>query len=57
MDYEQWYHTVSLQEYALETLQEEYCFQYHKVFGKFPLPSIMSRNTLISEINSLASLS
>jgi len=57
MDYEQWYHTVSLQEYALETLQEEYCYQYHKLFGKFPLPSIMSRNTLISEINSLASLS
>ena len=23
MQYEEWYHTVALQEYALETLQEE----------------------------------
>ena len=57
MSQEQWYHTVSLEKYALETLQEEYCYQYHKVFGKFPLPKVMSRDTLISEINSLASLS
>ena len=53
MQYEEWYHTVALQEYALETLQEEYCFQYHKIFGKYPLPSIMSRNVLINEIKVL----
>tara|TARA_R110002050_G_scaffold43010_1_gene103409 strand:+ start:1796 stop:1972 length:177 start_codon:yes stop_codon:yes gene_type:complete len=50
MEYEEWYHTVALQEYALETLQEEYCYQYHKLFGKYPLPSVMNRDTLISEI-------
>jgi hypothetical protein len=50
MSQEQWYHTVSLEEYALETLQEEYCYQYAKVFGKYPLPSVMSRDKLISEI-------
>jgi hypothetical protein len=50
MEYEEWYHTVALQEYALETLQEEYCYQYAKVFGKYPLPSVMSRDKLISEI-------
>lgn len=49
--YNQWYHTVSLQEYALDTLQEEYCFQYHKINGKFPMPSIMSRDELIVEIS------
>ncbi len=53
MQYEEWYHTVALEEYALETLQEEYCFQFFKVFGKFPLPSVMSRDTLISEISNL----
>ena len=51
MEYEQWYHTVALQEYALETLQEEYCYQYVKIHGKFPLPNVMDRATLISEIN------
>ena len=49
----QWYHTVSLEQYALETLQEEYCYQYHKLFGKFPLPSVMNRDTLISEISNM----
>ena len=49
----QWYHTVSLEQYALETLQEEYCYQYHKLFGKFPLPSVMNRDTLINEIEIL----
>jgi hypothetical protein len=49
----QWYHTVALQEYALETLHEEYCYQYHKLFGKFPLPSVMNRDTLINEIEIL----
>ena len=49
----QWYHTVSLEEYALETLQEEYCYQYHKLFGKFPLPSVMSRDILISQISNM----
>ena len=53
MDYEQWYHTVSLQEYALETLQEEYCYQYAKIHGKYPLPSVMNRDTLINEINNM----
>ena len=49
----QWYHTVSLEQYALETLQEEYCYQYHKLFGKFPLPSVMSRDILINEISNM----
>jgi hypothetical protein len=49
----QWYHTVSLEQYALETLQEEYCYQYHKLFGKFPLPSVMSRDILISQISNM----
>tara|TARA_R110000796_G_scaffold126852_1_gene241912 strand:- start:151 stop:357 length:207 start_codon:yes stop_codon:yes gene_type:complete len=53
MSQEQWYHTVALQEYALETLQEEYCYQYYKVFNKFPLPSVMERDKLISEIKRL----
>ena len=49
----QWYHTVSLEQYALETLQEEYCYQYHKLFGKFPLPSVMSRDILINKISNM----
>ena len=49
----QWYHTVALQEYALETLHEEYCYQYHKLFGKFPLPSVMSRDILINKISNM----
>tara|TARA_R110001606_G_scaffold5730_1_gene26056 strand:- start:735 stop:902 length:168 start_codon:yes stop_codon:yes gene_type:complete len=53
MQYEEWYHTVALQEYALEVLQEEYCFQYHKVFGRLPLPSLMSRTELINEISNM----
>tara|TARA_R100000935_G_C2725434_1_gene119724 strand:+ start:292 stop:459 length:168 start_codon:yes stop_codon:yes gene_type:complete len=53
MPQNQWYHTIALQEYALETLQEEYCFQYYKVFGKFPLPNVMSRAELISEISNM----
>lgn len=53
MPQEQWYHTVALQEYALETLQEEYCYQYHKINGKFPLPSVMDRDTLISQISNM----
>jgi len=53
MSFNQWYHTVALQEYALETLQEEYCYQYYKVFNKFPLPSVMDRDKLISEIKKL----
>jgi|TARA_B100000780_G_scaffold278961_1_gene254642 hypothetical protein len=55
MEYEQWYQTVALEEYALETLQEEYCYQYAKVFGKYPLPSVMNRDTLISNINKFKS--
>ena len=53
MSQEQWYHTVSLEQYALETLQEEYCYQYAKIHGKYPLPSIMNRDTLINEINNM----
>lgn len=53
MKYEQWYHTVALQEYALETLQEMYCYQYAKIHGKFPLPSIMDRDTLINQISNM----
>jgi len=56
MSQEQWYHTVSLEQYALETLQEEYCYQYHKLFGKFPLPSVMSRDILISQISKINKL-
>ena len=51
----QWYHTVSLEQYALETLQEEYCYQYAKVFGKYPLPKMMSRDILIHEIKRMHS--
>ena len=46
-------HSISLQEYALETLQEEYCYQYAKIHGKYPLPSVMNRDTLINEINNM----
>ena len=53
MEYEEWYHTVALQEYALETLQEEYCYQYAKIHGKFPLPNIMDRDTLINHISNM----
>jgi len=53
MSQEQWYHTVSLEQYALETLQEEYCYQYAKIHGKYPLPSVMNRDTLINEINNM----
>jgi hypothetical protein len=49
----QWTHSISLQDYALETLQEEYCYQYAKIHGKYPLPSIMNRDTLISEISNM----
>jgi len=56
MSQEQWYHTVSLEQYALETLQEEYCYQYHKLFGKFPLPSVMSRDILINQISKINKL-
>jgi len=49
----QWYHTVSLEQYALETLQEEYCYQYAKIHGKYPLPSVMSRDILISQISKM----
>ncbi len=57
MEYEQWYHTVALQEYALETLQQEYCYQYMKINGKYPLPNVMDRVTLINEINMLRRVS
>ena len=53
MQYEEWYHTVALEQYALETLQEEYCYQYAKIHGKYPLPSVMNRDTLINEINNM----
>ena len=53
MSQEQWYHTVSLEQYALETLQEEYCYQYAKIHGKYPLPNVMNRDTLINEINNM----
>jgi|TARA_R110000803_G_scaffold189582_1_gene252081 hypothetical protein len=53
MPQDQWYHTIALQEYALETLQEEYCYQYFKVFGKSPVPSLMSRTELINEISNM----
>ena len=56
MSQEQWYHTVSLEQYALETLQEEYCYQYAKLFGKYPLPKMMGRDTLISEISKINKL-
>ena len=56
MDEEMLYHSVCLEEYALETLQEEYCYQYAKVHGKYPLPEIMHRDILMNRIVSLRSI-
>jgi hypothetical protein len=38
-------------------LQQEYCYQYMKINGKYPLPNVMDRVTLINEINMLRRVS